>query len=306
MSVGAGTVPASAGASPLEDALATLYRPILLFDTGERWRPVNVTSFAAEAFDGRRHRACRSRQKCVDLTAIGDLRDPVGFVDIRNARSGGAGYRAPTVAGCVRPGAEGRLRDCDRGPTSAIYYNLSERGYRIYIDYWWFIRYNDFAGSHEGDWEGVTVVLAKGPPTRVQQVNFPAHGRSYYYSRGATLTGTRPHVFIARGTHAAYPRACRRRCKQTRKIARLLKLPEGRFDGGAPWGRNSDAACLPSCVLPLPELDADPATSPAGNAAGWNAWRGRWGNSGDRSPVSPGLQGRYKAPWKAFKSKRKL
>ena len=32
----------------------------------------------------------------------------------------------------------------DRGPASAIYDGVTESGGRTYVDYWWFLRFNDF------------------------------------------------------------------------------------------------------------------------------------------------------------------
>jgi hypothetical protein len=90
-------------------------------------------------------------------------------------------------------------------------------------------------------------------------------------------------VYVALGTHAAYPRACaaprRRYCKQSG-----APLPEGRFDGKQPWARNSSSACGKTCLQPLPP-------------ASWARWPGLWGRACDRSschrakgPKSPRLQ----------------
>lgn len=49
------------------------------------------------------------------------------------------------------------LNDCDSGPTSKIYHHVVRRGGRIYIDYWWYLRFNNAPGKtydHQSDWEG--------------------------------------------------------------------------------------------------------------------------------------------------------
>lgn len=298
-----------------EARLARAFRPILRFDSAERWRPVSVEALVAESFGGLRHRFCTDNpapamDTCADLVSVEQIQgQPATYVDVFNSRRGPRGYRAPSLRACPRRSQPRRLLDCNAGPTSAIYYNASLRGDRLYIDYWWFLRFNNFpAGTHEGDWEGVTVVLGD-QPRRVLFVVFDAHGRQFRYRRSLLrFTARRPHVFIARGSHGAYPRRCRRRfCLRTGSSP----LPEPRFNGKARWGNNRKAACGTTCVLPLPETSTDPATAPAGNAAAWNAWPGRWGalETGVVTfagpPLGPGLQGRYRHPWKFKISKRR-
>jgi hypothetical protein len=298
-----------------EAGLARAFRPILRFDSSELWRPLRVDALVAESFAGRRHRFCTNNPEpatdtCADLTKVEQVRGgPATYIDLFNYPRGSRGYRAPRLRACPQRTQPRGLRDCNAGPASAIYYNASLRGDRLYLDYWWFLRFNDFpAGTHEGDWEGVTVVLGDRP-RRVLFVVFDAHGRQFRYRRSLVrFTGRRPHVFVARGSHGSYPRRCRRRfCLRTGSSP----LPEPRFNGRARWGNNRRAACGRTCVLPLPEMSSDPATPPAGNAAAWNAWPGRWGalETGEVTfagpPRSPGLQGRYRNPWKYKISKRR-
>jgi hypothetical protein len=299
-----------------EAALARDFRPILRFDSAEPWRPVSVDAVVAESFAGGRHRFCTDNPEpapdtCNDLNSVGQIQGGAPtHIDLFQYPGGTRGYRAPALRACPQRTQPRGLLDCNAGPTSAIYYNASLRGDLLYIDYWWFLRFNDFpAGTHEGDWEGVTVVLGAQPRWRVLFVVFDAHGRQFRYRRSLVqFTGRRPHVFVALGSHGAYPRPCvQRSCIRTGSSP----LPEPRFNGRARWGNNRNAACGTTCVVPLPETLSDPAVSPAGNAAAWNAWPGRWGAlrtalvSFSGPPRSPGLQGRYREPWRYKVSKRR-
>jgi hypothetical protein len=111
------------------------------------------------------------------------------------------------------------------------------------------------------------------------------------------MKGERPVVYVANGTHAAYPHSCDSGCEQA--IRRFF--PEGNHDGDADWGRNPNSACFRegvlACLRPLPE-------SPQGEALSWNGWPGHWGSCGATglrcklgiAPVSPSQQPRYQNP----------
>ena len=72
------------------------------------------------------------------------------------------------------------------------------------------------------------------------------------------VDGTHPFVYIALGSHAAYPARCSRDCDQ--RLAH--SLPEGHFDGKLDWNHDATACCLP---LPV---------TPEGAGAMWNAFLG--------------------------------
>jgi hypothetical protein len=310
----------SVGAQEAEK-LAALYRPILKFDRGERWRPLNVDRLLVESDEnGPVHRLCDGVEAdelhCPAITAAGQLggepNSPKAYVNFQGTRLGGAEHRAVGLADC--PGEQlPVLQDCDHGPASAIYYRAVRANGRTYVDYWWFLRYNRFAKSsaselcgsfltnskncfdHEGDWEGVTAVTAVGDPERLDFVDYAAHEGVFRYSLGQIHhEGQRPVVFVANGSHAAYPEACPRNCSQ---VGKLLghSLPEDDTDGSQPWGRNEPAECdqEPKCLQPLP-------------TASWGAFAGFWGSrkcTGRRScrlgvpPRSPARQRRYNSPW---------
>jgi hypothetical protein len=268
---------APAAAAPGDSQLAFHYRPYLKFDSEERWRPLDVEAFFAESRLSRQHHLCLTSSGPCDVVATqpGDLNQG-RVLDVAGERREGADY-------------------VDGGTRSAIYYDVFRRRGRPIIDYWWFLRYNDFpyadelkcrertpCSDHEGDWEGVRVIPPHGP--EALEVHYDAHGRSEsYFDLEPELVDGRPVVYIALGTHAAYPRACSpprlRYCRQSG-----AKLPDGRFNGEAPWARNSNSACGKTCLLPLPP-------------GSWTTWPGLWGRACDRGscrrakgPKSPRLQ----------------
>jgi hypothetical protein len=313
------TVRASIPVAPPRAAeLAALYRPILRFDSDERWRPLNIERLFGERLDGQPiHAICTTNGGCTPIRDANDLATAKpAFVDLSGVALGGRDYTRPDLAACPPQSAE--LRDCDDGPASAIYYSAQRANHRTYIDYWWFLRYNHFArygaqelcsnsslravGSlscleHEGDWEGVTAVTAVGDESRLEYVDFAAHEGVYRRSLGQLeMVGQRPRVYVAEGSHAAYRAACPRRCPQVAQIALGLHVPEDNTNGLAGWARNSDASCnaSPRCLLPLP-------------AAGWSTFAGLWGSQtcvvGSAScrlavpPRSPSQQRRSQSPW---------
>ncbi|MBS1870620.1 MAG: hypothetical protein JSS99_13265 [Actinobacteria bacterium] len=304
-------------AEPQAGALAARFRPWLLFDRGELWRPLDVSSFLAEGD----HRFCTRAAGAVscrplpDATAFDDLARPgasagaATYLDVAGSRL--ADYRGPQRCGS--------LDDCGTGARSAIYYHATESNDRFYLDYWWFLRFNHFARSHpaiscrvgatrtngvcdehEGDWEGVTVVTPPDDDQHVDYVVYAAHKGTFRYA-ASTLQlrdGTRPVVYVAQGSHASYPAPCRSGCHQPPGLAvdGVLELPEGDTDGTRPWARDGD-----DCVANRPGSCLESlALQP------WNQWPGQWGagcgdacggNPGASSPRSPGLQPRYQAPW---------
>jgi hypothetical protein len=303
---------------PMAGTLAERFRPWLLFDSKEKWRPLNVDHM----FDEGTQRFCVRQGRVAKCTPIRDATafdklvaekqsGPSSYVDIDGGKV--SEYHGP--ASC-RP-----LFDCDAGPRSAIYYNATESNGRYYLDYWWFLRFNHFTrrdlnkscllaqgrevglcDEHEGDWEGVTVVTRPHDDTHVEYVVYAAHKGTFRYS-GAQLQfrdGTRPVVHLTEGGHSAYPLACAHSCRQPSDLAIYgVVPPETDHDGLAPWGRNREA-CVPnapgSCLLSL-------AKQP------WTHWPGEWGSGCSaacggaldaNSPHSPGVQARFQTPWCSF------
>jgi hypothetical protein len=282
--------------------LALRFQPHLHFDTAEPWRPIDVDGFLAEPG----HQVCApgpSPTRCVPLTAPAQVAPPAEYLDLRGTRTDGAtGFAgtgdasAPDLATCAR--SLPTLLDCDLGGRSAIYAHVTRSAKRIAIDYWWFLRYNAFLiDVHEGDWEGVTVV-ANAAGTRVLDVHFAAHSGVFRYRKGVAAFDGERHVrvYLAAGSHAAYPKRCTSvACDQT-----MSPFPEARFDGRSPWVANDPAACARRCVRLLPEARGAPAS--------WNAWHGLWGLPASEifpPPTTPAFQRRYLRPFDATLSTRR-
>lgn len=281
--------------SPL--ALALRFQPHLFFDSAEPWRPIDVDAFLAEPG----HQACpppASGVPCAPLTSLAQLTPAVSYLDLRGTGPDGSDASAPDLATC--PKSKPTLLDCDQGRRSVIYAHVTRAGRRVAIDYWWFLRYNAFLiDLHEGDWEGLTVIVDPSE-TRVASVHFAAHAGVWRYPTGVPKLDGKRHVrvYLADGSHAAYPRRCTASmCQQTDSV-----LPEGRFNGRSPWVENGLAACARRCVRLLP---ADAGGAPAS----WNGWNGLWGKPLTPffpPPRTPAFQSRYQHPFTATRTARSV
>jgi VPS62-like protein len=308
--------------------LAARFRPVLLFDSKEPWRPLNVDHFLSERGQqiSYRHQLCQRGGSCALISSAAAFQHTIGsylgagrnfYIDIDGTQPNGTDATAPPGECSLRP----PLRDCNSGPPTAIYYNVTGAPGRYFIDYWWFFRYNDFpkfssactgplastdaCGDHEGDWEGVTVAVASDDPDQLLYTSYAAHDATYRYSADAEdLEGqdrTRPVVYVAEGTHASYPVPCKSDCSQVAAIGGV-HLPDGDHDGLAPWGRNTGDACgsgPESCLRHLPS----PTPGPNGT---WDSFAGLWGGHCDSpgaecplhdGPQTPARQARYLSPW---------
>jgi len=108
-------------------------------------------------------------------------------------------------------------------------------------------------------------------------------------------------VYVARGSHAAYPRPCRlSTCHQT-QAGPAPGFFEARFDGAREWVANDLASCARRCVRLMPQ-------TATGAPASWNAWDGRWGLPLSQlfaPPRTPSFQARFRSPFHARSSRRR-
>jgi hypothetical protein len=274
--------------------LALRFQPHLFFDGGERWRPTDVDSLLAEPG----HQFCTSTPPaCTPLVSPAQLTGAGSYLDLRGTRLDGLDAAAPDLATCGR--SLSTLLDCDLAGRSVIYAHVRRSAGQIAIDYWWFLRYNAFSiDLHEGDWEGVTVIADRAG-AQVQAVNFAAHSDVWRYPDDIPRLdgGRHVRVYLARGSHAAYPRSCRLTlCHQTHN-----GLPEGRFSGRRGWVANDPATCARRCVRLLPE-------AAGGAPASWDAWDGLWGLPRSRlfaPPRTPSFQSRFQHPFAARSTHRR-
>lgn len=311
--------------SARERLLAMKVRPRLLFDSQEHWRPLEVERFVSEQFPDREgHKACWDQPagRCEPVGGLSQLR-PGGaapdYLDIHGEEENGVDFSSPNrFCHTSSPPA----RDCNAGAQTAIYYRRTTHEGRWYWDYWWFFRYNDYAGSfnhcnpifcgdHEGDWEGVTVVTTPSLTPEITEVIYAAHkNRILVEGTEAPLEGGHPLVFVAEGTHASYPYRCSAGCRQYAAVEPFGRLSEDPHDGAVSWGGNEDGDCVKyRCVRPLPEV-GQPSDLALPRAGRWAGWPGQWGRTCHEgcesfphllqaSPRSPGTQIRFKCPWAA-------
>lgn len=189
--------------------LADAFRPIMKFDSQERWRPLNVDSFFAEKDpsgygDHPLNDICDANSCTSGLERTQtwqDLRDhagPLAHIDVGNVSGGDSpsayDYKSP-YAQCNALVAV-TLLDCngDEG-TSPIEQNVAQSrtsgyyhvlpsvdsgtttagGYN-YIDYWYYYRYNHFpVDDHQGDWEGITVAPSRSTPGTFDYASYAQH-----------------------------------------------------------------------------------------------------------------------------------
>ena len=279
---GAGAPSTATEAATSASLLAERYRPRLFFDSHERWRPLDVERFFASG----QARMCRSATDCEPATTDRFAATTTGYLDIDGSFDAVSSYRS-VDPGCVHP----PLLDCNNGLATALYFQIvSHQGYR-YIDYWAYYRVNHFGlrrFDHESDWEGITVAVPRqANAASFDFVIFPAHEHGWRYLREALVceddpkrrcgqTAQRVSAYVARGSHASYPRKCRGIggfCRQTGR-----PIPERPFNGRSEWSANND-----------------PATLKPFEDHAWVRWAGTWDVG--RNVKSPGNQARFRAPW---------
>jgi hypothetical protein len=300
------TVPIAraAAATPLP-AMALAHRPFLLFDGDEGLRtPLDVDRLLATEQVALCPGDEGSLPVCLTLRGASDLRNGVGNLRFDTGEI-----------------------EADAEIDTTIYVNVARHATEpgvVYLDYWWYLIDNPAdtargamcgAGlvipditcfDHQSDWEGVTVV-AKDPGGEPVAVQYAAHDRIVRVPWGVLQTAwakpkmrkhtvsrdvsAQPLVFIARGTHAAYPMPCTDEPCSTDTVS-----PEKRHDGTYAW---PERPCGGDCVAPFPATGT-------GSPASWNAFDGRWGTAvcvlddlcaRAKAPVAPGRQARFKAPW---------
>ncbi|HST40815.1 MAG TPA: hypothetical protein VLK58_14970, partial [Conexibacter sp.] len=308
--------------------LTEIFQPHVRFDESEQFLPVDVDRLLTEGG----HRVC-DRHGAGGCERVASARDLTGALDEFLDLSGGARGGRDLVG---------------RSDPSRMYVHVREHRGQVYLGYWWFQRFNSSPWrpevnclpgltssvscfDHEGDWEGVTVVLDlvrerlmhhRYARANVEPVAalYDSHGHPIRWrwddlERTADdgSAATHPVVYAAAGSHASYPVACRSdECSQ--RLAHSI-VPDGGFDGGKAWlydarrDRCEDGAGPADRSRIRPCLLALPSTRDGTAGVLWNAFPGRWGAavcadlaricSQIDGPRSPSLQPRFRRPWEA-------
>jgi hypothetical protein len=199
------------------------FRPILRFDTDEKWRPLNAEAFLQE----NSHQLCLAGETpsesapCpTSVTGSGTLtgasyppEEPASEarIDIDGSGSDRSTYRPPYSLSPLTCGPSQAvysiLQDCDEGAMSAMYWHRVAKpdpydpqfedpiDPYFYLDYWVFYRFNEYQVdnfpdfNHEGDWEGMVVAVPKDDPTTFAFAGFDGHGHTWRYLRDVLHCG---------------------------------------------------------------------------------------------------------------------
>jgi hypothetical protein len=311
--------------------LSRKYRPDLRLDSEERFRPRDMNALLAE----QQPTLCEPKQLRRDDCPPRRVEEFLKRLHGRKYNPEDKSYVLERLflankKSYVKLGGDERTgRDLpadDPGAVGRIYYKVTRRAGRAYVEYWWFFRFNEspaysrymcLAGlsiasascfDHQGDWEGITVSVVdkEGEGTRGARVTYTGHnwpGYSYPWEelskRRSIADRTHPLVYVAKGSHASYPTRCESDCTQLDFRAHIgpfkVKVPDGRRDGKVPWPRAK------ARLEPLP-LDF------TGRPSHWLAYQGQWGSSACTyvlksctrvtGPHSPAYQDRYGHPFK--------
>jgi hypothetical protein len=302
------------------------FRPILLFDEGEKWRPLNIDALLNERdpIHGDPVQCVgATRGTCTPAEGLATLRQHyapsdriiLGAWDGSDPDSPDDYQTMNTPCALTPPGANHFLQDCDTGATASIYYNALTRsaGYNYY-DYWFFYRYNELpGGNHEADWEHVTIAQSLTDPATFDWVQFFQHNGANGYSAQAGLSGTYLRTVLSCdnggvGSCGSDPIGGADDTRHGQRVRIMVAagshasyptvcsnlcfqensvVYEGDHGGEVPWGANDDLGAL----LAFP----NPAGWLIPGQANWTDWPGRWGQEG--APESPGSKTQFKCPW---------
>jgi hypothetical protein len=243
-------VPAAAPTRPVPE-YALDHRPVLKFDSGERLRiPLDVDAWLRTGTVELCPEGTGLLADCLTLRGAADLRNGVG-----NLRFSPQDVESHEI------------------PTTIYVHEVADRASpgNLDLDYWWYLPDNPAdtaqgamcgAGlvipeitcfDHQSDWEGVTVVVDAATHEPVE-VHYAAH--EHVVSMPWSLVdseGGKPLVYVARGTHAAYPDPC------SKRFCSASLFEDNPHDGRYTW---PETACAAQCVTEFPRpVDGGPAAS---------------------------------------------
>jgi len=189
------------GARPAASAvqLAAKYAPVLLLASGEHYRPLRLEDYLTKTVlrsGSPPHGTLTQAQPTLFSLPVTSA---ATYLDIRGAE--------PNLHAANYPTIEKQLEQARPRPT--VYFHLAYQpaAGRVAIEYWFLYLYNDFYDEHEADWEGVTVVLERGAP--LGALYSQHQGRKWIAWSGLTKTAGHPVAYVAKGSHAEYPKAGR-------------------------------------------------------------------------------------------------
>ncbi|HLG09395.1 MAG TPA: Vps62-related protein [Gaiellaceae bacterium] len=198
--VGVTLVPVAGGAdraSPSLEALLARHAPIVVLHPAERFRPVPVNGFLADA-DLQRKTATGWENVAGPL--------PVGGADLRLDQRSCQAVEGVAASPCYA------AAEAKHGASPVVYGAAFRRKDRIDLQYWLWYPYNDYSPTvpagdlwqvHEGDWEAVSVILDLQGRPLVAGYSQHSEGKRRDWAR-VPKRGARPLVYVALGSHANY------------------------------------------------------------------------------------------------------
>lgn len=177
--------------------LAAKYAPVLRLAAREHYRPLRMEEYLTQTIlrsGSPPHGTLSQAQPTLFSLPVTSA---ATYLDIRGAE--------PNLHAANYPIIEHQLELVRPRPTVYFHFAYQPATGRVAIEYWFLYLYNDFYDQHEADWEGVTVVLENGTP--LGALYSQHQGRKWIAWSGLTKTGGHPLVYVAKGSHAEYPKA---------------------------------------------------------------------------------------------------
>lgn len=179
------------------------HQPVLVLHPEERFRPVAVDAFLADA------RLDRRTPDGAWTPAAGSALPQSNPADCATAPCWRLDLDPCTASvgvasiDCYAERAEGR---------SVVYGAMLERGNRIALQYWYWYAYNFWSGehpptnyawqAHEGDWEVVVVLLTRAGRPLLAGYSEHSCGKRRPWSKVPKSGRTHPVVYVGLGSHA--------------------------------------------------------------------------------------------------------
>jgi hypothetical protein len=184
-------------------AFARLYAPIVRLSSGEPYRPLRIENYLGTSVlrTGAPPNGTVRDARPTAFTV--PLAPAASYLDVRGAE--------PSRGAAAYPQIEQRAQAAS--PRPMLYWHLvrDASNDRVAVEYWLLYLYNAAFDRHEADWEGVTVFIAGGAPAGL---SYSQHqGRQWVSWTAQTKVATHPVVYVARGSHANYPRSGRFRVR---------------------------------------------------------------------------------------------
>ena len=177
--------------------LATKYAPVLRLAAGERYVPLRLEDYLTKTVLRSGTPPHGTLQQAQPTLFSLPVTPAPTYLDIRDAE--------PNLHAATYPSIEQQLELARPRPTIYFHLTYQPAAGRVAVEYWLLYLYNDFYDQHEADWEGVTVVLEKGAPLGA---TYSQHqGRKWIPWSALSTTAGHPIVYVARGSHAEYPKA---------------------------------------------------------------------------------------------------